>query len=320
VIMLLIVLVGCKPTDAQIQEAIAKTQTAMTSQVQILRRAGCTNKFALNYDQWATANDGTCQYPEKAAPIVPGCTDPKATNYNFAANWMDGTCQYLPAPANQVPGCTDPKAVNLNSAATWNDGSCVYKMIPLSGCTDEYATNHVLGATIDDYSCVYSPLSGCTDPNAANFNSAAKQDDGSCAYTTTPKPGCIDSNATNFDSAATQDDGSCIYQQVELPEGFPSDIPNGNYIMTCNGMNAQSFSNTNIGQFSQELENTTKGILDQATAACGAGSGCTCSNNVGFTRWDGTSFTMNITITVNCCAGGQCMTVPTTVACTVIRK
>ncbi|MBA4386236.1 MAG: hypothetical protein C0410_16000 [Anaerolinea sp.] len=349
-ISLLFVFAGCKPTDAQIQEAISKTQTAMTALIPIQRRAGCTNKFALNYDQWATANDGTCQYPENSAPIVPGCTDPKATNYDPAATWMaTSTCQYLPAPANQVPGCTDPNAVNLSLAATWNDGSCVYKMIPVSGCTDEYATNHALAATVDDHSCVYSPLLGCTDPNAANFNSAAKQDDGSCAYTKTPIPGCIDSKAANFDSAATQDDGSCVYtktqitgcidskatnfdsaatqddgsckyEQANLPEGFPSGVPNGNYIMTCNGVKAQSFSNTDIVQFSQQLKHTAKGMMDQATAACSAGSGCSCSNNVGFTQWDGKSFTMNITITVSCCAGGQCMTVPTTVTCIVTGK
>lgn len=317
-ILLLVVLTGCKPTEAQIQEAISKIKTAMTALIPIQRRAGCTNKFALNYDQWATANDGTCQYPEKPAPIVPGCTDPKATNYDPTATWMaTSSCQYLRAPANQVPGCTDPNAVNLSLPATWNDGSCVYKMIPVSGCTDEYANNHVLAATIDDYSCTYSPLSGCTDPNAVNFNSAAKQDDGNCAYTKTSILGCIDLKATNFNSAATQDDGSCKYEQAILPEGFPSGVPNGNYIMTCNGVKAQSISNTDIVQFSQQLENTAKGVMDQASAACNADSGCSCGNNVGFTQWDGKSFTMNITITVSCCAGGQCMTVPTTVTCIV---
>ena len=320
-ITLLVVFVGCNKTDAQNKQAISNTQTAMAGPFQIVRRAGCTNKFAINYDQWATANDGSCKWPtDRTAPIVPGCTDSNATNYDSTANWMSGTCKYKPAPANEVPGCTDPNAVNLNRIATWNDGSCVYKMIPISGCTDEYASNHVPAATADDYSCVYAPLAGCIDSNATNFNSAAKQDDGSCLYSKTPMAGCTDPKASNYNKSASQDDGSCKYEEAVLPEGFPANVPYGNYTMSCNGQNYGSFTNNNISKFAQDTVSTLRSSAEQGAAACSGGPGCTCSSSVSGTPWNGTYFTLTLKLSITCCIGGECMTTPVSVACTYTAK
>lgn len=47
---------------------------------------GCTNPDAVNYDENATEDDGSC--------IILGCTDENATNYNMDATNDDGTCQY----------------------------------------------------------------------------------------------------------------------------------------------------------------------------------------------------------------------------------
>lgn len=217
-LVLLIVSLGCgKPTDKQIQEAISQTQTAMAATpFQYHQTPGCTNKFAINYDQWATVNDGSCTYPNTPPSIIPGCMDTKADNYDQTATWMDGSCKYPPAPAGEIPGCTDPNSVAPNPAATWNDGSCVYKMVPVVGCTDENATNHVLAATVDDYSCVYPPIPvlGCTDPNASNYNPLATVNDYICKYSGTPVPGCTNPKADNFDPTATQDDGSCKFTPI----------------------------------------------------------------------------------------------------------
>jgi hypothetical protein len=51
---------------------------------------------------------------------VLGCTDETAVNYNDAANYDDGSC------AEPVPGCTDSNADNFDPNASVDDGSCTY--------------------------------------------------------------------------------------------------------------------------------------------------------------------------------------------------
>ena len=48
--------------------------------------SGCTDISALNYDQGAHIDDGSCTYS------ISGCTDPLASNYNSEANTDDGSC------------------------------------------------------------------------------------------------------------------------------------------------------------------------------------------------------------------------------------
>ena len=73
---------------------------------------GCTDPTALNYDDSANTDDGSC------VAVVTGCTDSAAFNYDASANTDDGSCVAV------VTGCTDSAAFNYDASANVNNGSC----------------------------------------------------------------------------------------------------------------------------------------------------------------------------------------------------
>ena len=87
---------------------------------------GCTDCEALNFNQWANVDDGSC------VAVVSGCTDATAFNYDFTANTDDSSCVAV------VSGCTDATAFNYDASANTNDSSCI---AVVSGCTDFTACN-----------------------------------------------------------------------------------------------------------------------------------------------------------------------------------
>ena len=64
----------------------------------------------------------TCEEPE----IVYGCTDPDALNYDEDAWEDDGSCEYEEEPEERG-GCMDPEATNYDAYADYDDGSCEYR-------------------------------------------------------------------------------------------------------------------------------------------------------------------------------------------------
>ena len=60
----------------------------------------------------------------KTVEIIEGCMDSNAINYNEEANTDDGSCEY---EEEKIYGCTDPDANNYDVEATDDDGSCEYE-------------------------------------------------------------------------------------------------------------------------------------------------------------------------------------------------
>ena len=210
---------------------------------------GCMDATACNYNELATIDDGSCEYPLDLYGVdyvdcddvclndaddngicdeeqVDGCTDAEACNYNDAANADDGSCTYPPADNLNCDGTC------INDA----DGDLVCDEDEILGCTDADACNYSEAATDDDDSCTYpdgypnnivdcngdclndadgdlvcdeEEIGGCQDAGACNYNAAATDDDGSCEYLTCA--GCTSSTACNYDDSATIDDGSCVF-------------------------------------------------------------------------------------------------------------
>ena len=79
---------------------------------------GCTDAAACNYDENASEDDGSCEYP---ADLCDG-----ATNVNCDCSCIndadgDGICD-----EDEIGGCTDAEACNYDAAATDDNGSCTY--------------------------------------------------------------------------------------------------------------------------------------------------------------------------------------------------
>ena len=75
---------------------------------------GCTEELAANYDENATFDDGSCQFP--------GCTVVGACNYDESANFNDGSCDFFSC---LVQGCLNETACNYNPDADL-PGECNY--------------------------------------------------------------------------------------------------------------------------------------------------------------------------------------------------
>lgn len=130
---------------------------------------GCMDSTAMNYDEQADTEDGSCRYP--------GCTNEMADNYDSDANWEDGSCV--------IPGCMDTEADNFNANATLDDGTCEYW-----GCTDSNANNYDSTANVNDGSCTYdvafmivSDTTGCLPFTITVFNQTNTFPEGICEYT-----------------------------------------------------------------------------------------------------------------------------------------
>jgi hypothetical protein len=204
---------------------------------------GCIDSLALNYDEEANFDNGSCIYP------VMGCTDTLALNYDDDAQQNDGSCEY-PIDCSGLISITidmfdsfgdgwngnyliiNDEQFTIQAGSEGFESACYDQGL---GCVDVScgggSWQEEISWTISDqdgnemlsggapYSGLLgegcAPLLGCTDELADNYNPDATEDDGSCEY---PLTGCTDSLALNYDDTADIDDDSCEYP-LECAEG-----------------------------------------------------------------------------------------------------
>ena len=206
--------------------------------------SGCTDPLALNYNDEANYDNGSCLYP------ILGCTDSFALNFNEEATEDDGSCEY---PID----CSDLTTITINMSDSYGDGwngnvltlndqsftlesgsegtesacydpelGCVEVVVSEGGWAYEVSwtitteSGDILLSGGSPYVGEFGgdgcgPVLGCIDEIALNYNPEATEDNGSCEY---PLAGCTDPAALNYDDSATTDDSSCEYP-LECSEG-----------------------------------------------------------------------------------------------------
>jgi len=197
---------------------------------------GCTDEAAVNFNPYATDDNGSC------IVLVGGCVLPFACNYDSAADYYlpgscdfsclfgtgemagagcmnelacnfgatDEPCMFFDTEGNVCVqgGCTHDAACNYDAEAVYSDGSCDFTSCAVYGCNVAGACNYDSEATQNNGTCNFTTCYGCTDSSAVNFNEDASIDNGTCAI-----EGCTNSAACNFDASATADNGSCNFTQ-----------------------------------------------------------------------------------------------------------
>lgn len=148
--------------------------------------ANMVNDGYKNCRDGSDEDDSLDTNPDITNPTIYGCMDEDALNFNDDATDEDDSCEY------PVYGCTDSEAENYDEEADTEDGSCEYEEEVIKGCTDSDAENYDEEAEADDGSCeYYEPIEGCTDSTALNYNETAEIDDGSCEYEEPVEENCV---------------------------------------------------------------------------------------------------------------------------------
>ncbi|MDG2425038.1 MAG: plastocyanin/azurin family copper-binding protein [Flavobacteriales bacterium] len=189
---------------------------------------GCTDTDAVNYDEDAATDDGSCVYNVTIRVDMSNQTvaaegvhvagafqgwDPGATAlttpglgiYEYSMQLSSGSYQFL--------------YINGN---TWDGQEVVPGECGADNGQGGFNRTLVLtGTVLEDVVCFNScsACEGCTDPFSAEYDPFAGIDDGSCA--TPIVLGCTYEAADNYDPTANQDDGSC---ELSGTSSCPTDI------------------------------------------------------------------------------------------------
>jgi uncharacterized protein (TIGR02145 family) len=171
--------------------------------------------------------------------LVYGCTDPIAINYNDGANINDGSC------IQPVYGCMVEDACNFNSDANIEDQSCLYIDCAFECGGEAYyddcwicsggSTEHIENSDQDCTgeclgSAYFNECNYCVEGNTGLLENHGLDCNNDCdgqafidecgcvggatGYESQYCFGCTDQYAINYEEVATYDDDSCLYPDI----------------------------------------------------------------------------------------------------------
>ncbi len=197
---------------------------------------GCTDSLALNYNELAGTEDGTCEYAFACAQedynvvIMELQTDPYPAETSWDLISENGDTLFT------ADNFTETNTLYIDTVCVPNDQEITFSLYDTygdgltSGAGNGLFHFYVCGAQVFSGSAfehLYSGtftgcdgatiiVFGCTDEDANNYSVDANTEDGSCEYDVIL--GCTDTLAVNFNELADQDDGTCEYLSCEFYE------------------------------------------------------------------------------------------------------
>jgi len=196
---------------------------------------GCTDSLALNFNELAGVEDGSCIYPVTCDDglnmvIMELQTDPYPAETSWDLISENGDTLFA---ANNF---TETNTLYIDTVCVANDQQITFSMYDTygdgltSGTGNGLFHFYVCGAQVfsgSSFEHLYSGtftgcdgssiiVFGCTDETANNYSPDANTEDGSCEYDVIM--GCTDTLAVNYNVMADEDDGSCEYMSCEFYE------------------------------------------------------------------------------------------------------
>ena len=168
---------------------------------------GCTDPEALNYDEGASFDNGSCEYPIDCGDLTTVTVTFSSGTFGYETVWVlwdennvqvGGGGNY---PSNSITTetlCLADGCYTLylqdSFGDGWNGGNLVLSM---NGASTTYTlpsgTVAVYGVSVN--SECDGPPSGCTNPTATNYDPLALVDDGSCIYAVPENDLCANATA-----------------------------------------------------------------------------------------------------------------------------
>ena len=205
---------------------------------------GCTDEMAINFDENAFFDDGSCEFLEGCTNELASNYDPEAAVFPSGLIFPGGSCNtevwgqnyFGVDPDFYFNGNQDIFEVGNKLYIGENtfyvdfvaevQGNCNAPAVLIYVCFTEAEADGNLGtfspglnvnAVVGEYwymdPCTF--IYGCTDENALNYNPEAGVNDGSCINI----PGCTNPTSNMYNPAATIDDGSCDGTDISCSSG-----------------------------------------------------------------------------------------------------